>query len=70
MANGETQGTSNPQAGRTYEFLQEFERRNSLIDALKFAISGQCQCEACQKLRIAAEVLEEDRKKGGGSPLI
>jgi hypothetical protein len=69
MPNGEIPTSPEAQVQKTYEFLQEFEKRNSLVDAIKFALSNQCQCESCKKLRIAAEVLEEDRKKGVGSLL-
>jgi len=61
MPNGQTQT-------KEYEFLKEFEKRNSLIEAMKFALNGQCTCEACKKLRIFADVLEEDRK--AGKPII
>jgi len=61
-----TQPTPQPSEPKKFEFLEEFEKRNSLIEAIKFALSNNCNCEACQKLRIFAEVLEEDRKKGGG----
>jgi hypothetical protein len=64
MSNGQSPTAPQPQNRKTYEFLSEFERRNALIEAIKFAVSNNCNCEACQKLRIAAEVLEEDRKAG------
>jgi hypothetical protein len=69
MPNGETQVNPQYQPQKHYEFLEEFKKRNTLIEAIEFALSNQCNCEACQKLRIAAEVLEEDRKRGRTSPL-
>lgn len=59
-----------PATPKTYEFLNEFDKRNSLIEAMKFALSGNCTCEACQRLKIFADVLEEDRKKGGPMQLM
>lgn len=58
------QPAKQPEAPKTYEFLNEFEKRNSLIEAMKFALTESCDCEACKKLKIFADVLEEDRKKG------
>lgn len=59
------QAAGQPEAPKTYEFLNEFEKRNSLIEALRFALAKSCDCEACKKLKVFADVLEEDRKKGG-----
>lgn len=64
MPNGEIPTTSPSQGVPQYEFLEEFRKRNSLISAIEFALSGQCSCQACQNLKLFAEVLEEDRKKG------
>jgi len=61
------QPTSTPQPQTPpskYEFLTEFDRRNSLVEAIKFALTNNCNCESCQKLKIFAEVLEEERKAG------
>jgi len=59
-----SQTPSQPQSPKEYSFISEFDKRNALIEAFKFALNSQCGCQACEKLKIAAEVLEEDRKAG------